>query len=110
MLLSGLTHMSKIRVSDVLSKKTEAWLSEVVGRVNSNRVNARVMVDIEAQFHLHQDNDEFFLVLNGEIEIVVEDQTILLAAGESYTVGAGLKHRARAKGCAELITVISENA
>ena len=103
-------HMTKISASDVLSKKTEGWLSEVVGTVNSNRVNARVMVNVEAQFHVHEDSDEFFLVINGEIEIDVEEKTILLGTGETYTVDAGLKHRARAKGRAELITVISENA
>ena len=102
--------MTKISASDILSKNTEGWLSEIVGTVNSNRVNARVMIDVEAQFHIHEDSDEFFLVINGEIEIDVEKKTILLRAGETYTVDAGLRHRARAKGRAELITVISGNA
>ena len=103
-------YMIKSNASEVLSKDTEGWLSEIVGRVNSNSVNARVMVDFEAKFHVHEFSDEFFLVLKGEIEIDIEEKTIVLRAGDTFTVSAGLKHRARAKGRAEIITVISENA
>ena len=102
--------MTKNSISKVLSKDTDGWLSEIVGTVNSNRVNARVMVDVEAKFHVHHNSDEFFLVLNGEIEIDLAEETIILRAGETFTVSAGLKHRARAKGRAEIITVISDSA
>jgi len=103
-------HMSKSNVFETLSKETDGWLSEIVGRVNSNRVNARVMNCVEAKFHVHERSDEFFLVVSGEVELDIEDRTIILREGETYTVSAGLKHRARATGRAELITVISENA
>jgi hypothetical protein len=43
---------------DVLSGDTQSWHSEIIGSVNANRVNARVMVAVEAPFHSHEVSDE----------------------------------------------------
>ena len=68
------------------------------------------MLDVEAPFHVHEHSDEFFFILNGCVEIDIEGETVELNKGETFTVAAGKKHRARAKGRAELLTVILENA
>lgn len=83
----------------------EPWASFNIGTVNGSPVSARVMENVEAEFHTHEKSDEFFLVLSGTVFIDTDDETIELTEGQSYTVKSGTKHRARVMGRAELIVV-----
>ena len=94
----------------VFCSEQKGWVSAAIGTVNANVVSARVMDNVEAKFHTHSDNDEFFLVLKGELEIDIEDATFTLQQGESLVVASGKNHRARARQRAEVITVISSGA
>lgn len=51
----------------------------------------------EFHWHKHDDQDEFFLVLDGELLIDLEDRaTVTLGQHEGYTVPRGVAHRTRA--------------
>ena len=93
---------------NVLSNSTDGWISESIGKVNSNGIHARVMQSTESRLHVHENSDEFFLLLEGTLEIYVDGTTYQLEKGDTITVLAGQEHRARAKGRVELITVIAE--
>ncbi len=47
----------------------------------------------ELQRHRHDDEDEFFYVVDGELTIEVEDRRIRLGPGQAFTVPKGLQHR-----------------
>jgi mannose-6-phosphate isomerase-like protein (cupin superfamily) len=48
-------------------------------------------------WHHHEDTDEFFLVLEGELQIDFEDQpTVALKPHQGYTIPKGIVHRTRA--------------
>ena len=54
----------------------------------------------EGQFHWHKhdDEDEFFLVLDGELEIDVEgEETFVLGPHQGVTIPRGVMHRPRAR-------------
>ncbi len=54
---------------------------------------------IEGDFHWHHhdDTDEFFLVLEGELHIDVQDrETVVLEPHQGFTVPRGVEHRTRA--------------
>lgn len=88
-----------------LAKQENAWCSETLGHPNGQPVSVRVMEKVAASFHTHQQADEFFLVLSGEVFIDLDEESILLRQGESYTVTAGTRHRARVNQRAELVVV-----
>ena len=50
----------------------------------------------EMVWHAHEREDELFFVLHGSIEIDLEEQTVLLGAGEMLIVPRGVRHRPRA--------------
>jgi mannose-6-phosphate isomerase-like protein (cupin superfamily) len=51
----------------------------------------------EFHWHKHEDQDEFFLVLDGELLIDLEDrETVALGIHQGYTVPKGVVHRTRA--------------
>ncbi|HCI08220.1 MAG TPA: mannose-6-phosphate isomerase, partial [Sulfitobacter sp.] len=51
----------------------------------------------EFPFHVHPDTDDFFFVLEGEMEMDLEGQSHTVKAGELFIVPKGVTHRPRAE-------------
>jgi mannose-6-phosphate isomerase-like protein (cupin superfamily) len=74
----------------------EPWFNQTLTTVNDAVVRLGI---IEGDFHWHQhdDQDEFFLVLEGTLLIDLEDRdTVTLTRHQGYTVPRGVQHRTRA--------------
>lgn len=83
----------------------EPWLDQTLTTVNDAVVRLGV---IEGDFHWHKHDgqDEFFLVLAGELLIDLEDrETIALGPHDGYTVPRGVVHRTRAPERTEILMV-----
>jgi len=94
-----------INFFEILSQSQDAWFSETIGEPNGNPVIVRVMNDIIAPFHTHETADEMFIVLSGTVFIDTASNTKTINAGQSHIVAAGIEHRARVEGRAELIVI-----
>tara|TARA_B100000287_G_C20364555_1_gene675201 strand:+ start:182 stop:544 length:363 start_codon:yes stop_codon:yes gene_type:complete len=51
----------------------------------------------EFVFHKHDDQDELFMVIKGQLLLELEDETVVVNPGEFYTVPRGVKHKPTAK-------------
>jgi mannose-6-phosphate isomerase-like protein (cupin superfamily) len=72
------------------------WQPRTVGEYNGHDVMV-VKIEGEYHWHSHADTDDFFLVLEGEIEIDLEgDRMVRLGPGQMYVVPRGVMHRPRA--------------
>jgi mannose-6-phosphate isomerase-like protein (cupin superfamily) len=73
------------------------WWNRTLCEVNDSWVRLGVM---EGDFHWHKHDreSEFFLVLEGLLEIELESRTVRLAPGQAFTVPPGAMHRTRARG------------
>jgi mannose-6-phosphate isomerase-like protein (cupin superfamily) len=72
------------------------WFSQTLTTVNDAVVRLGV-IDGDFHWHKHDVEDEFFLVLEGRLEIDVEGaDTVLLERHQGYTVPRGVVHRTRA--------------
>jgi mannose-6-phosphate isomerase-like protein (cupin superfamily) len=80
-----------------LTKNINTYTNFVVGEVNDHVVRAAV-IDGEFHWHKHENCDELFLVLEGELLIDFEDRTVALQPGDVYTVKADVLHRTRSNG------------
>jgi mannose-6-phosphate isomerase-like protein (cupin superfamily) len=75
---------------------TEQWFNQTLCRVNDAVVRLGI-VQGEFHFHKHDDEDEFFFVLDGKLFIDIEHgETIELRPQQGYTVPKGIVHRTRA--------------
>ena len=55
------------------------------------------IIEGEFHWHKHDDQDEFFVVLEGQLLIDIEgDDTVVLDPHQGYTVPRGVVHRTRA--------------
>ncbi len=80
-----------------MTKNINQYANFIVGKVNDHVVRAAV-IDGDFHWHKHDDCDELFLVLEGELFIDFEDKTVSLQSGDVYTVNANVLHRTRSKG------------
>jgi mannose-6-phosphate isomerase-like protein (cupin superfamily) len=74
----------------------EPWFNQTLTTVNDAVIRLGV-IDGDFHWHKHDDTDEFFLVLDGQLEIDIEDGgTVTLDPQQGYTVPRGVVHRTRA--------------
>jgi len=74
----------------------EPWFNQTLTTVNESVVRLGI---IEGDFHWHKHDgeDEFFLVLEGQLLIDIEgEETVTLDPHQGYTVPRGVVHRTRA--------------
>lgn len=88
--------MNAVNLEEKLSTFTTHWDPHVVADYNNNDVMV-VKFQGEFPFHEHPKTDDFFLVLEGEMIIDVEDTSHVVRAGELYVVPKGVIHRPRAE-------------
>ena len=85
-----------INLDQKLSKFSEHWSPKSVASFNGHDVMV-VKVQGEFNWHKHDETDDFFLVLSGELTIHFRDQDIVLGAGELYVIPKGVEHNTSAK-------------
>ena len=74
----------------------EPWLNQTLTTVNDAVVRLG-LIEGDFHWHKHDDQDEFFLVLDGQLLIDLEDRdTVALDPHQGYTVPRGVMHRTRA--------------
>ena len=86
-----------VDLADKLSQFTDLWSPKVVARLNDAEVKV-VKVQGEFTWHRHDDTDELFLVLDGELTIQLRDGDVTLTAGQLYVVPRGVEHCPVAEG------------
>ena len=75
---------------------TEAWYNQTLCRVNGSVVRLGIIKG-EYHWHKHDDDDEFFLVLEGRLIVDLEGESVELASRQGYVVPKGIVHRTRAR-------------
>ena len=88
--------MQKINLAQKLALFDSHWDPKVVASYNDNDVMV-VKFQGEFSFHIHDKTDDFFLVLEGEMEMDIEGEAPRkVGPGEMFIVPKGVVHRPRA--------------
>src|ERR1700761_1200999 len=88
-------HQQLIDVPAIVKACQDKWFNQTLTQVNSSVVRIGI-VEGEYHWHKHDKDDEFFFVLEGQLLIDLEDQTIELNPNEGVTISKGVMHRPRA--------------
>jgi len=80
-----------------LSQFTEHWSPKVVARLNDYEIKV-VKVRGEFVWHTHEDTDELFLVIDGDLTIQLRDGDVRVGPGQLYVIPRGVEHCPRADG------------
>ena len=71
------------------------WFNQTLCRVNDSVVRV-AMIEGEYHWHKHDNDDEFFYVVDGQLIIDLEGRIVELAPGQGFVVPRGVEHRTRA--------------
>ncbi len=96
--------MKVVNLAEKMAMVTGHWDPHVVADYNDNEVMV-VKFQGEFPFHHHEDTDDFFLVLDGEVTIDVEAASHRLGPGDLFIVPRGLRHRPRAEREAKVLLI-----
>ncbi len=82
----------------------EQWSPKVVAEMNDYQFK---IVKLEGDFiwHDHQDTDETFIVIEGDLRIDFRDGSVNLSTGEMFVVPKGVEHKPFAKNEVKLLLI-----
>jgi mannose-6-phosphate isomerase-like protein (cupin superfamily) len=88
-------HQERIDIPTEVKQFTEKWSNQTLTQVNGSVVRLGV-VEGEFHWHKHDNDDEFFYVVEGQLLIDLEDKTIELNPMQCVTISKGVMHKPRA--------------
>jgi len=88
-------HMELIDIPAIVRECKDRWFNQTLTEVNDSVVRIGI-VEGEYHWHKHENDDEFFFVLEGQLLIDLEDRTIELNPNQGVTISKGVMHRPRA--------------
>ena len=94
--------MTPVNLPHALASFDDVYSPRIVARVNDYDVRI-AHVRGEHVWHVHDDTDEFFLVLDGEFDVSLRDAegtetTVPLRRGDVFVVPRGTVHRPSSRG------------
>jgi mannose-6-phosphate isomerase-like protein (cupin superfamily) len=86
-----------VDIAEKLSLFSEYWSPKVVARLNDYEIKV-VKLNGEFVWHTHEDTDELFVVVDGELTIQLRDGNVDLKPGQLFVVPKGVEHCPIAEG------------
>jgi mannose-6-phosphate isomerase-like protein (cupin superfamily) len=84
-----------VNLSEKFALFSEQWTPKIVGELNGQHIKL-ARVQGEFVWHAHENEDELFFVVSGELDIQMRDRTVTVRPGEFYIVPRGVEHSPRA--------------
>jgi mannose-6-phosphate isomerase-like protein (cupin superfamily) len=81
-----------VNLTEKLAGFTEHWQPRTVAEFNGHDI---MVAKVQGEFvwHKHDETDDLFLVLRGELTIELRDRSVTLRPGELFVVPRGVEHR-----------------
>ena len=96
--------LSVVNVPDLVKACKDRWYNQTLCKVNDSVVRLGVMQG-EYHWHKHDNDDEFFFVLEGHFIVDLEGRSVDLQAQEGFVVPKGVVHRTRAPERAVILMI-----
>jgi len=81
-----------VNIDQKLSLFSDHWHPRIVGELNGQHVKLAKLLG-EFVWHKHDDEDELFYVIKGELHMEFRDKTVIIQENEFLIVPRGVEHR-----------------
>ncbi|MEM8485942.1 MAG: cupin domain-containing protein [Bacteroidota bacterium] len=88
--------MDVVNLKDKLAQFDDHWAPRVIGELNGQHVKI-AKVQGEFVWHHHEEEDELFYVIKGQMQLLFRDREVTLNPGEFCIVPRGVEHKPVAK-------------
>ena len=81
-----------INLAEKFTLFSEHWTPKIIAELNDYQIK---LARLEGEFvwHSHEDTDELFLCVAGQLKIELRDRVVTLNPGELYVVPKGVEHK-----------------
>ncbi len=104
----GSKSVKVINIQDKLSLFTEYWNPKIVGELNDHKVQV-VKLKGEFVWHHHDNEDELFLVLKGQLIIHFRDRDVQVNEGEFVIIPHPIEHKPEAPEEVHILLIEPKN-
>lgn len=96
--------MSKaVNIEKCFEKFSDTFSPKIVGELNGQHVKVVRLEGDKVPWHIHENEDELFFVVEGILEIYEKNKNITLNTGEFYIVQRGIEHKVVPRGHVKII-------
>lgn len=88
--------MNKININEKFELFSQEWTPKVIAESNGQLVKI-AKGSGELVWHSHDNEDELFIVIKGQLTLQLRNEDIVLNAGEMYVVPKGIEHCPKAE-------------
>lgn len=88
--------LALVDVPGLVAACDHPWYNQTLCKVNESVMRLGVFEPGDYHWHKHDNDDEFFFVLEGRFCVDLEDRVVELKRWEGFTVPKGVMHRTRA--------------
>lgn len=81
-----------INIKDKLATFSEHWSPKIIAQMNDYHFKI-AKVQGEFDWHDHPETDEVFIILKGQLTILLREGSVTLKEGEMFVVPKGLEHK-----------------
>ena len=94
----------KINLAERFGRFTDRWSPQIIADLNDSHVK---LAKLQGEFvwHQHADEDELFIVIQGELTIELRDGAVTLGPGELVVIPKGVEHRPVAREEVQLMLI-----
>lgn len=84
--------MNVVSLDRSLESFSEHWTPHIIAELNGQQVKVAKLLG-EFEWHFHENEDELFWVIRGQLQILLRDQTVELGPGEMFVIPKGVEHK-----------------
>jgi len=98
-------------ITPIISSCEEKWFNQTLCKVNNQLVRLGIFNEGDFHWHKHDEEDEFFFILKGELFIAIENEenTVSLKPHHGITISKGVLHRTYVKEPTIVLMVESDS-
>jgi len=94
--------IEKVNIAEKLNQINDWWNPRIAGELNGQHAKL-VKINGEFVWHKHNEEDEMFLIINGDFAMELKDKIVEVKPGEFIIIPKGVEHRPVAYGEVEMM-------
>jgi mannose-6-phosphate isomerase-like protein (cupin superfamily) len=85
--------LQKVNLQSVAESVSQLYVYEKIGRLNGHVLSVVNVENRTLDFHVHENSDELFFVIEGAFHLETDEGLLPVSAGELVIVPKGVRHR-----------------
>lgn len=92
-----------VNIDDGFARFDDLFSPKIVAELNGQHVKLVRVEGDKVPWHTHDEEDELFWVLEGELDVMTREATVTLRPGEFTVVPRSVEHRVAPRGHVKLV-------